>query len=527
MRAKRVYSWALAVLVAMLASHGVVSDCDESSTSMREYTAKQSRVAAGITSVNYTANTADSVEEGSSDVAASNSDGIASSITFPAATTVTPTIAPVSTEQPVATKQTPMEAPISTPVTTTPATIEPVAPIEFESPSTSQSDESSASAWDTTQSTTAKSSPIIVTSSSSEFSSSGSTSTSSSNSEASEINSSDGGPEEEEEDEASIAHPGSDTSTFQSVASAECSKKEVENVYTLYSSCRSAFDLCVSASDYQIFPFQGKHPTQTQIQDMVESDACVAVFIVVIGSNFSACTIGGMPLVSAVETLLKVSVDLEQGLEDEAPPADEFQELVAWRYQVDLAKAASVPFDGSSALYAEFETNLNTALENTTIRVNEDLSVDVRLSNGTYETFEDAIDLIVTDASAADLGPGYVVASSATGSSSSSSSRTTGVVIESSIAAARCAPTLWSLHVVHVVAVVASVVVLAERRSGVVLVEWRTMLLDTVVERASTLLEINAVRGAAPDKTKTARQLVKRGLVRRNWTRVGQRSAKE
>ncbi|KAF1790786.1 hypothetical protein GQ600_15101 [Phytophthora cactorum] len=94
MRAKRVYSWALAVLVAMLASHGVVSDCDESSTSMREYTAKQSRVAAGITSVNYTANTADSVEEGSSDVAASNSDGIASSITFPAATTVTPTIAP-------------------------------------------------------------------------------------------------------------------------------------------------------------------------------------------------------------------------------------------------------------------------------------------------------------------------------------------------------------------------------------------------------------------------------------------------
>ncbi|KAG3105527.1 hypothetical protein PI125_g13411 [Phytophthora idaei] len=53
------------------------------------------------------------------------------------------------------------------------------------------------------------------------------------------------------------------------------------------------------------------------------------------------------------------------------------------------------------------------------------------------------------------------------------------------------------------------------------------MLLDAVVKRASTLLEINAVRGAAPDKTKTARQLVKRGLVRRNWTRVGQRSAKE
>ncbi|ETP48467.1 hypothetical protein F442_05796 [Phytophthora nicotianae P10297] len=447
MRTKRLFStWSLVVLLAAIASRDVVSDCDESSHSVRGHAAKQARVATEVASETFTPSTADSVEEGSV-FSASSSYGIASSIEFPTATTATPTIESVGTEQPVTTTQPPTETAISTPTTTTPTTLESVAPIE---PSSSQSEEPIASASDTMQATTVTSAPLIVTSSSFESSSSGSFSTSS-DSETSEINSSD----DSEEDEASIAKPGSDSSTFQSVASVECSEKEVDNIYTLYSNCRSAFDLCVSASNYQIFPFQGKHPTQTQVQYMAESDACVAVFIVVIQSNFSACSIGGMPLVSAVETLLKISVDLEQSIEDEAPSADEFQELVAWRYAVDLAKAAGVPYDGSSKLYAEFETNIDTALKNTTIRVNEDLSVDVHLSDGTYETFEDAIDLIVTDASAADLGPGYVVASSATGPSSSSSS-TTGVVIESSVATARCAPTLWSLHVV--VAVVVSTV---------------------------------------------------------------------
>ncbi|KAI9996150.1 hypothetical protein PInf_013533 [Phytophthora infestans] len=222
--------------------------------------------------------------------------------------------------------------------------------------------------------------------------------------EADDVNGSDGDAEQDD-DEAATAQPEPDSSTFQSVASIECSKREVDKIYTLYSNCRSAFDLCVLASHYQIFPFQGKHPTQTQIQDMAGSDACVAVFIVVIESNFSACTVGGMPLLSAVETLLKISVDLDQRHEEEAPSVDEFLELVAWRYEVDRAKAAGVPYDSSSELFAEFETNLNAARENTTIRVNEDLSVDVRLPNGAYETFEDAIDLIVTDASAADLSP--------------------------------------------------------------------------------------------------------------------------
>lgn len=326
----------------------------------------------------------------------------------------------------------------------------------------SQSNESGAAAQGARQSTTATTAPVATTASPT---SSRLKDARPSTPDSTETSASNGDADDEGEGELSIAHPTSDSSTFQYVASAECSKNEVDNVYTLYSNCRSAFDLCVAASHYQIFPYQGKHPTQAQIQNMAESDACIAMFVVVIEANFPACTIGGMPLVSAVETLLKISVDLAKGLEDEAPSADVFKELLTWRYEVDLAKTAGVPHDGNSELYAEFEANLDAALENTTIRVNDDLSVDVRLANGSYETFEDAIDFIVKDASAAEMMPGFVKASDAVGSSSSSSPSSSGsstiskgIVIESSNSGAPrgCATSLWSL----VLAVIVSVFVL-------------------------------------------------------------------
>ncbi|KAG2520918.1 hypothetical protein BBO99_00006893 [Phytophthora kernoviae] len=226
----------------------------------------------------------------------------------------------------------------------------------------------------------------------------------------------------EDDGELPIASAELDSSTFQSVESGVCSDAIVHSVYTLYSNCRSAFDLCVSASDYQIFPYMGKHPTQAQIQSMAESDACVAVFIIVIEAKLPACTIGGMPLVSAVETLLKISVDLEDGREDEAPSVDVFQKLLTWRYEVDLAKAAGVPHDSDSEIYAEFEANLNVALGETAIRVNKDLSVDVRLPNGSYEPFEDALDLVITDAST-DATPGYTKTSNVEADAELSSSQ--------------------------------------------------------------------------------------------------------
>ncbi|KAG1688526.1 hypothetical protein DVH05_003616 [Phytophthora capsici] len=418
-------------LLLMVVALGVESNCDGSTShSIHGYTFKQPRVVGGVTSAAFTVGSSQGGGEESSEAGALGSGSSSYAVTFPSATTAMPQPPPTG----------------SPPSTPAPAATEPATEIDSESTSNYQWNDSSDSASDTTH----VSSTSAPTASSPEFSdsrSSDSTSTSGESADPTAETNSDG--------EASIAQPGSDSSTFQSVPSAVCSQEEVDNVYTLYSNCRSAFDLCVLASDYHIFPYQGRHPTQDQIQGMAESDACVAVFIVVIESNFSACTIGGMPLVSAVETLLKISVDLEQGIEDEAPTTQEFQELLTWRYAVNLAKDAEVPYDGNSELYKEFEVNLNAALTNTSIRVNEDLSVDVRLANGTYEAFEDAIDIVVTDASASDLIPGYVIASSA-----GSSRSTAGIASESSVAVGGCTSTLWNVAV----AVVVSILLLDKRR---------------------------------------------------------------
>ncbi|KAG6612495.1 Glutathione peroxidase [Phytophthora cinnamomi] len=459
MRVKQLFSLMVLLLVAVaeLVNHGVKSDCNDSSLSIPE---EESLVTTGVASVNFSSPVllTESAVTASSIAGASSSGESSSSIDFP--TTTAPVVTESTrTKQPTMTTQAPTETPVTASTeaavtaTTAPATT-PLAAIETENATSSQSDQPSEVSQGARQSITATATPVAASAGSTSISLEESTSTSNSDNAASDLSGSSSSHDNSKTDggDVSIAHPGSDSSTFQSVASAECSENEVDNVYTLYTNCRSAFDLCVSASDYQIFPYQGKHPTQVQIQGMAESDACIAMFVVVIEANFSACTIGGMPLVSAVETLLKISVDLAKGLEAEAPSADVFQELLTWRYEVDLAKAAGVPHDGSSELYAEFETNLDAALKNTTIRVNEDLSVDVRLPNGSYETFEDAIDFTVRDASAADMVPGYVRASSAVGSSSSSPS---GIVIESSSSAAPrgYTPSLWSLVVaVHVVA---------------------------------------------------------------------------
>ncbi|KAE9095132.1 hypothetical protein PF005_g26049 [Phytophthora fragariae] len=473
MRMKHLFSsWSLLLVVVAateLVNHGVVSDCNDSSLSMPEENTSEPSVAAGATSVNFSSPVlmVENVVTASSTAGASRSGESSHSIDFPE--TIAPVaIESINTEQPTMATQAPTQVPATAPTevptaapvvaaTASPATTPPTIATE------NLSDESSAATQGATQSTSATATPVAASASPAPISLEN-TITSTNNNDSGASESTDTTTSNDNEDgEPSIAHPASDSSTFQYVASAECSEKEVDNVYTLYSNCRSAFDLCVAASDYQIFPFQGNHPTQAQIQGMAESDACIAMFVIVIEANFSACTIGGMPLVSAVETLLKISVDLAKGLEDEAPSADVFKELLTWRYEVDLAKAAGVPHDGSSQLYAEFEANLNAALENSTIRVNNDLSVDVRLSNGSYETFEDAIDLIVRDASAAEMIPGYVKASDAVGSTSSASSSgsstiSKGIVIESSNSGVPrgCTTSLLSL----VVAVIVSTFVL-------------------------------------------------------------------
>lgn len=195
----------------------------------------------------------------------------------------------------------------------------------------------------------------------------------------------------------------------------------MDAVYALYSNCRSLFDICVSDSSYQIFPYNGTHSNAEQIEAMARSDACAAVFTAVMLSNLTACTMSDLPLTAAVETLLKIRVDLQEENE-ESPTAERFQELLAWRYTVDLATAAGVPDDSDSELYSQYESNLASVLDTTTIVVNEDYSVDVQLTNGSYVDIADGFTSLLADGSTATTTVPTGAAQSKTSTSTSSAS---------------------------------------------------------------------------------------------------------
>ncbi|TYZ69317.1 hypothetical protein PybrP1_000883 [[Pythium] brassicae (nom. inval.)] len=176
------------------------------------------------------------------------------------------------------------------------------------------------------------------------------------------------------------AAPGS--STFQLVPNKICPDIVVEKIDAIYSKNRAIFEECVGDAEYQIYPHPGPHPTAKQIHAMVTSPPCIAMFMAVVLANFPTCDLGGMPLKSVVETLLKVMVDVAEGRE--APSAERFQKLLNWRRDMNLAQQAGVPFDGNSTIYREFTTNLQKALASRAVRVTSDLTLEYKLENGTY-----------------------------------------------------------------------------------------------------------------------------------------------
>jgi hypothetical protein len=180
----------------------------------------------------------------------------------------------------------------------------------------------------------------------------------------------------------------------------------------------------VTDASYQIFPYNGTHANDEQIKAMAESDACAAVFTAVELANLTACTMSDLPLTAAVETLLKIRVDLEDDSEA-SPSAEEFQALMAWRYAVNLAEQAGEPYDSDSDMYAEYESDLDEVLSTTTVRVNADYSVDVQLPNGTYVDISIGYPSVLGDGSGslAIIPEAAAPSASSTGSSASSASQ--------------------------------------------------------------------------------------------------------
>lgn len=181
---------------------------------------------------------------------------------------------------------------------------------------------------------------------------------------------------------APIATATPSSSTFQLVPNKICPDIVVDKIDTIYSKNRAIYSECVSDAEYQIYPHPELHPTAQQIYAMATSPPCIAIFMAVMHANLPTCDLGGIPLKSATETLLKIMVDVAEGRE--APSEDRFQQLLQWRRDVNLARQAGVPFDSNSSLYVEFATNLEKALAGNAVRVSSNLTLEYKLANGLY-----------------------------------------------------------------------------------------------------------------------------------------------
>ncbi|KAG4251756.1 hypothetical protein PC116_g623 [Phytophthora cactorum] len=182
---------------------------------------------------------------------------------------------------------------------------------------------------------------------------------------------------------APINTPSSTSTTFQLVDNIDCNSTVSSMIYVIYNKNRALFDLCVSDAQYQIFPFLGTEPSAAQVQAMATSTSCDVVFTGVLLASFPQCTISGFPFKAAVETLLKIHVDLVYGYAP-SPSAERFQEMMSWRRYVNLAKGAGVPCDSDSELYAEYEENLSVARSNSSIRVLSNYQIEYKLASGSW-----------------------------------------------------------------------------------------------------------------------------------------------
>jgi hypothetical protein len=182
---------------------------------------------------------------------------------------------------------------------------------------------------------------------------------------------------------APIDTASSTSATFQLVDNVACNDTVSDKIYVIYNKNRALFDVCVTDAQYQIFPFLGTKPSAAQVEDMASSTSCIAVFTGVLLAEFPQCTISGFPLKAAVETLLKIHVDLVNDWAS-APTAERFQEMMSWRRYVNLAKEAGVPYDSDSELYAEYEENLDIARSNSSIRVLENYQIEYKLASGSW-----------------------------------------------------------------------------------------------------------------------------------------------
>ncbi|KAK1928682.1 hypothetical protein P3T76_015785 [Phytophthora citrophthora] len=181
---------------------------------------------------------------------------------------------------------------------------------------------------------------------------------------------------------APIASAAPQSPTFSLVSDKSCDASVVTVVYELYAKNTMVFQTCVSEGQYKIFPFSGKHPSPRQIGGMARSLACRAIFTSIILAGIPQCEVSNFPMRAAAETLLKIGVDMDKfpNSSNTIPSTDRFIEMMHWRRDVNLAKAAGYPCDSESKLYAEYTSNLYSITTNGLVRLTADKEVQYRSS---------------------------------------------------------------------------------------------------------------------------------------------------
>ncbi|KAI9906289.1 hypothetical protein PsorP6_016485 [Peronosclerospora sorghi] len=175
--------------------------------------------------------------------------------------------------------------------------------------------------------------------------------------------------------EVTIPQATLNSKTFALVDAYDCKNSMVRTVRTFFKANKALIDVCITESGYQIYPFTGSLPDSAQVQALVHSHACLSVISAVVWLNTPPCMIDGLAMRAACETLLYYAEELKDGAM--APTSEEFDDVLTWRRDVDLAKAAKKPYDKTSPLYAKFTHNVERALAASKVSVLENATIAI------------------------------------------------------------------------------------------------------------------------------------------------------
>ncbi|KAH7474030.1 hypothetical protein PRIC1_014345 [Phytophthora ramorum] len=208
----------------------------------------------------------------------------------------------------------------------------------------------------------------------------------------------------------SIAKAEVGSRTFALVDSYDCDNGMVATVRKFFKANDATFDTCISESNYQMYPYTGVVPDAKSVVGLVNSAACMGIITSVVLLNMPPCVLDDLPMRAACEVLLYYSLALRSDVDP--PTAEQFFELMSWRRDVNLAKAANKPFDAKSQTFAVFTKTVRkvltsskvTIMDNFTVILDDEEADSIEMNDGAQPSF-------VSTNSSMDYFVGKVVAS--------------------------------------------------------------------------------------------------------------------